>query len=111
MDARVCHERHDRTLQGNHDLKFCDDDANVTLNAPLLKTIIKRYWTGKDGNMNRPSLIHAMDGLSPFTMLDLSEDEVAMLNNEDYLITSASLVSVDNLSKKRKKRKYEFPLK
>ena len=51
MDARVCHERHDRTLQGNHDLKFCDDDANVPLTAPLLKMIIKRSWIMKDGNI------------------------------------------------------------
>ena len=63
---------------------------------------IKRTWTGKDRNMNRPSLLHDMYGLSPFTMLDLSEDEVAMMNNEDYLITSASLVSVDDLRKQRK---------
>ena len=66
------------------------DDNDVPLTAPLLKTITKRAWTGKYGNMNIPSLLHAMDGLSPFTMLDLSKDEVAMLSNEDDLITSAS---------------------
>ena len=59
--------------------------------------------------MNRPSLLHDMYGLSPFTMLDLSEDEVAMMNNEDYLITSASLVSVDDLRKQRKKWKVCIP--
>ena len=79
------------------------DDSNVPLTAPLMKMIIKRAWTGNDGNMNRPSLLHAMDGMSLFTMIDLSEDEVAMLNNEDNLITSASLVSVDDLRKQRKK--------
>ena len=85
------------------------DDAGIPLTAPLLKMIIKRAWTRKDGNMNRPSLLHAMDGLSPFTMLDLSEDEVAMLNNEDDLITSAYLVSVDDLRKQRKKLKVCIP--
>ena len=55
--------------------------------------------------MNRPSLLYAMDGLSPFTTLDLSKDEVAMLNNEDDLITLASLVSVDDLRKQREKLK------
>ena len=78
------------------------DDADGPLTAPLLKMIIKRAWTRKDGNMNRPSLLHAMDGLSHFTMLYLSEDEVAMLNNEDDLITSASLVSVDDIRKQQK---------
>ena len=55
------------------------DDADVPLTSPLLNMIIKRAWTRKKGNINRPSLIHAMEGLSPFTMLDLSEDEVALM--------------------------------
>ena len=38
-------------------------------------------------------------------MLDLSEDEVALLNNEDDLITSASLVSMDDLRQQRKHQK------
>ena len=67
------------------------DDADVPLTAPILKMIINRAWTRKDGNMNRPSLRHDMDGMPPFTMLDLSKDEVAMLNNEDDLITSQYL--------------------
>ena len=50
-----------------------------------------------------------MDGLSHFTMLDLSEDEVAMLNNEDDLITLASLVSVDDLRKQRERLKVCIP--
>ena len=85
------------------------DDADVPLTSPLLKMIIKRSWTGKDGNINRTSLLHAMEGFSPFTMLDLSEDEVALLNNEDDLTTSASLVGVANLRQQRKKQKYCIP--
>ena len=79
------------------------DDADVPLTDPILKMIIKRAWTRKDGNMNIPYLLHVMDGMSPFTMIDLSKDEVVMLNNEKYLISSASLVSVDDLRKQRKK--------
>ena len=81
------------------------DDTDVLLPAPLLKMIIKRACTGKDGNINRLSLLHAMDRLSPFTMLYISEDEVALLNNEDYLINSASLVSVADLSQQCKQQK------
>ena len=33
------------------------DDANIPLTSPLLKMIIKRAWTGKHGNINRPSLL------------------------------------------------------
>ena len=63
------------------------DDSNVPLTSPFLKMIIKRSWTGKDGNINRPSLLYDMEGLSPFTILDISEDTVALLNNEDDIIT------------------------
>ena len=38
-----------------------------------------------------------MEVLSPFIMLDLSKDEVELMNNEDDLITPASLVSVDDI--------------
>ena len=78
------------------------DDADVPLTAPFMKMIINRACTRKDGNMNRPYLLHAMYGLSPFTMLDLSEYEVAMMNNEYYLITSSYLVSVDDIRKQQK---------
>ena len=64
--------------------------------------IIKRAWTRKNGNINRPSLLHAMERFSPFIMLDLSEDEVALLNNEDDLITSVSLVGVADLRQQSK---------
>ena len=50
------------------------DDTEVPLTTPLLNMIIKRAWTGKDVNINRPSLLHAMEGFSKFTMLDCSED-------------------------------------
>ena len=80
--------------------------SDVPLTATLLKMIIKRAWTRKDGSINRPSLLHAMEGFSSFTMLDLNKDEVALLNNEDYLITSASLVREDYLRQQLKQQKF-----
>ena len=85
------------------------DDANVCFTAPFLRTIIKKACTGKDGNINRPSLLHAMDGLSPFTMLVLNKDEVALMNNEDDLINSASLVNVADLRQRLKQQKVCIP--
>ena len=85
------------------------DDAEVPLTGPLLKMILKRAWTGKDGNINRPSLIHAMDGLTPFAMLDLNEDQVAILNEEQDLLNTASLVSVSDLRGQRSKLKVTIP--
>ena len=73
------------------------DDVNVPLTAPLLKMMVKRAWTGKDGNINRLSLLHAMDGLNLFAMIDLNKDQVARLNEEQDLLNTASLVSVADL--------------
>ena len=50
------------------------DDADVPLTSPLLNMIMKRAWTEKDGNVTRPSLLHAMEGLSPFRMLNPNVD-------------------------------------
>ena len=85
------------------------DDSNVPLTAPLLKMIVKMACTGKDENINRPSLLHDMGGLSPFTMLDLSKDEVVLLNNEDDLIISVYLFSIDDLRQQRKQQKICIP--
>ena len=76
----------------------------------LLNMIMKRSWTGKDGNINRPSLIHAMEGLSPFTIINLNEDEVALLNDEQDLLNPTYLVSVGDLRLQRLKLKIWIPL-
>ena len=73
--------------------------------------IMKRAWTGKDGNANCPLAVHTMEGLSPFTMLDLNEDEVARLNHESDLLTSASMVRVDGLRNNRKNARSVSPPK
>ena len=57
------------------------DNAEVSITSLLLKMVMKRTWTGKDGNVTRLSMLHAMDELSPLLMLDVSEDEVAQLND------------------------------
>ena len=55
---------------------------DVLMSSQLLKINMNRSCSGKDGNINRPSLVHAMGGLSPFNMLHLNEDDVALLNDE-----------------------------
>ena len=85
------------------------DDADVPLTATLLKMIMKRAWCGKDSNVTRPSLLHAIEGLSPFTMLDLNKDEITLLNSKEDLIASASLVSVADLRMQQKKSKACVP--
>ena len=85
------------------------DDADIPITAPLLKMIWKRAWAGKDGNISRPSLINAMEGLSPFAMLDMDEDAVAQINDEDALLDAASLISVADLRALRQRMKISIP--
>ena len=85
------------------------DDAEVPLSAPLLKSINLRNWLGKDGNIRRPSLINAVDGLSPFLLTDLHEDEVAQINDEEDTFDKATFISVDAVLKHKKKLKPKVP--
>lgn len=79
------------------------DDAEVPLTSVLLKMALKRNWAGKDGNIKRPSLIHAADGLSPFLVIDLDEDEVANINDESEALAQASNITVADIQKLKKK--------
>jgi hypothetical protein len=85
------------------------EDSEVPLTSTLLKMASKRNWTGKEGNINRPSFINATDGLSPFMLLDLTEDEVADINNEDDVLTRASVVTVNDLKAVKKRIQASIP--
>jgi hypothetical protein len=71
---------------------FMYEDAEVPLYPSLVKMILTRKWTGNDLG-RRPAYIHAAAGLSPFAMVDLSEDDVALMQQDYDDLTSASSVS------------------
>ena len=75
-----------------------------------LKMIMKRSWTGTDENINCLSLVHDIDGLSPFTMLDLNEDEVALINDEQNLLNTDSLVRLEDLKLPQRKHNICYPI-
>jgi hypothetical protein len=79
------------------------DDAEIPITATLLKNINKRNWLGKDGNIKRPSLLNASEGLSPFIVLDLDEDEVARINDTEDALTRASAVTMQDIANLKKK--------
>ena len=85
------------------------DDADVPLTALLTKMILKRNWIGKDGNIRRPSILHANDGLSPFIVLDLNEDEVAHINEEEDALQAASLITLQDIKNLKHKVKPKVP--
>ena len=65
------------------------EDAEVPLYPSLVKMILTRKWTGNDLG-RRPAYIHAAAGLSP---LDLSEEDVALMQQDYDDLTNASSVS------------------
>ena len=85
------------------------DDADVPVTSTLLKNINKRNWLGKDGNIRRPSLLNATEGLSPFIVLDLDEDEVARINDTEDALTRASAVTMQDISNLRQRLKPKIP--
>jgi hypothetical protein len=85
------------------------DDAEIPITATLLKNINKRNWLGKEGNIKRPSLLNASEGLSPFIVLDLDEDEVARINDTDDALTRASTVTMQDIASLKKKLAPKIP--
>ena len=85
------------------------EDAEIPLTAPLLKMALKRNWTGKDGNIKRPSLLHAADGISPFLVLDLDEDEVATINEDAEAMQAASYITFEDIKSFKKKIQAKVP--
>ena len=81
------------------------DNSDVPITSQLLKMVMKRAWTGKDGNINRPYLMHVMDGLLLFNMLDLNEGQVALLNDDQDLLNTALVVSIADFCGHRNKLK------
>ena len=59
--------------------------------------VMKYALTGKDGIVMRPSMIHVMNGMSPFLVLGMCKDKVAQLNDKEDLSLSASMVIVADL--------------
>lgn len=88
---------------------FRYEDAEVPLTYSVLKMVCKRNWTGKEGNVNRPSFVNSTEGLSPFLLLDLTEDEVATMNDENDALVEASHVTVAQLKSVKTRTKATVP--
>ena len=67
--------------------------------AALAKTIgAKREWNGLDFS-TLPTLDNAAKGLSPFALMDLSDDEVAAMAQDTQDLDAATSVTVDDIIK------------
>jgi hypothetical protein len=88
---------------------FRYEDAQVPLTNNILQMASKQNWLGTEANVDCPSLVNAGDGLSPFIVVDLNEDEVAQLNADDEALALASAVTASDLLARNKKRKASVP--
>ena len=67
------------------------DNAGVPLYPTLVKTVLKRDWTSSDTG-KRSALVNSERGLSPFVMVDLIEEYMALMHQDHKYLLNASLV-------------------
>ena len=84
------------------------DDAEVPLYPALVKTVLKRNWAASDLG-TRAAFVNAMKGLSPFGMLDLTEDEVADMHDLEGDLTAATAVTAADHRNARSKLRAHVP--
>ena len=71
---------------------FVIDDAEVPLYPCSHKNNHERDWTGSDLG-KRAALVNAAKGLSPFAMVDLTEEDVAEMTQDFEDLKNATAVS------------------
>jgi len=71
---------------------FVIDNVEVPLYPALAKSIMKRDWTGADLG-KRALLVNASKGLSPFAMVDLTEEDVPEMTQDFEDLKNATAVS------------------
>ena len=70
---------------------------------------LKRNWVGRDSNISRPSILNATDGLSPFLVIDMTEDQVAEINEDDDALSRASYVTLQDIKTLKKQITPKIP--
>ena len=84
------------------------EDAEVPLYPALIKTIIKRDWTASDLG-KRAALVNAAKGLSPFALIDLTDEDVALMVEDDEDLYKATAVSAAEVKAARAKIRAKTP--
>ena len=84
-------------------------DASIPCTYKLQQTIIERKWAGKDGGCGSPTLNTAMEGLSPFSMVYLDNEELSKLNEGVEFLSKAKSTTAVDLEKQKAKLKVLLP--
>lgn len=74
-------------------------DAEVQYTPDILKIIKKQDWMGFDTN-KRPLFVNELKGLTPFSMVDLTEDEIADLMAADNALNKATMMTITDYKAK-----------
>ena len=78
------------------------EDVDIPIYPELKKMILERNWVGGEAG-GAPKYAYACYGISPFAMLDLSEDQIADMEfTHSYLLASSSVAPADIKSAKSK---------
>ena len=90
----------------NGTLRF--EDAEIPVYPELKKMILKRNWVGGEAG-GTPKIAYACYGLTPFAMLELTEDQISQMEFDQQFITDSSTVTPNDLRASKQKLVAKVP--
>ena len=84
------------------------DDADIPIYPELRKMIMKRNWTGGEAG-GVPKFPYACYGLTPFAMLDLTEDQVAEMEFDQQFLGESSNITPADIKRSKTKLTATIP--
>ena len=84
------------------------EDAEVPLYPALIKTIIKKDWTASDLG-KQAALVDSAKGLSPFALINLTDEDVALMVEDDEDLYKVTVVLAAEVKAARAKVKAKTP--
>jgi hypothetical protein len=84
------------------------DDADIPIYPELRKMIMKRNWTGGEAG-GTPKFPYACYGLTPFAMIDLTEDQIAEMEFNQHLIGESTTTTPQDIKKATSKLTATLP--
>ena len=84
------------------------EDAEIPVYPELKKMILKRNWVGGEAGGN-PKYAYACYGLTPFAMLDLTEDQIATMELDQHFLRESSNVTPQDIKASKGKLQATVP--
>ena len=78
------------------------EDAEIPVYPELKKMILKRNWVGGEAGGN-PKYAYACYGLTPFAMLDLTEDQIATMELDQHFLQESSSITPQDIKNSKGK--------